>query len=59
MMPGQLAIPVSHGAERSRDDQGQRLAGAATKPMLKDLDFVKSGGPKQTILRTFRWEVVF
>ena len=25
---------------------------------VKVLDFVKSGGPERTVLRTFRWEVL-
>ena len=30
---------------------------AKAKVMVKVLDFIKSGGPKRTALRTFRWEI--
>ena len=43
-------------------DASNRSAGASDYTAslnlkVKVLDFVKSGGPKETVLRTFRWEV--
>ena len=41
-------------------DGGRSMPGysARLKVMVKVLDFIQLGGPKQTELRTFRWEVL-